>query len=348
VIGWPCREPIRVGLIVNLCAGAGAERIRAAARRVLEQLAPLSVVAVEGGAETGLADEVGARVCAAPSGDGTTEGIEIRARRVLDAGVDLIVGVGGDGTLCDIAAALFRGTERPPLLGVGMGSANVGPLVSIRESEVASLARGTLHEEMARSVDAYVADEWVGCAFNDVVVSNSFFGTRKGRRVDLDAGAKLSGETRETEPATVCTRKTWIAKNGQRLIENGDGGIRQVLASPINNGLAYAGKAISGLMCWAPYVGNHGVLAAASQVMIRANLDAADIVAGEPLHLRHVSFGVNDVVEVGGMTSGAVLVLDGNPMRQLGKDEAFVLRLRSEAIRVLRPGTGGQLQEEVE
>ena len=335
---FPREEPVRIGLVVNVCAGAGTERIRAAARRALGRLSPASVVVLAGGVEEQVAREAGGDIVLVPAGNGTASRVETAASAVIETGVDVLVGVGGDGTLCDIAAALRPVPMHPPLLGIGMGSANVGPLVGVREADVESIERGRLGEALVRSLEAFVATERVGHAFNDVAISNSFFGTRAGQRLDLDAAGKLDGETREIEPSSVCTPGTWIAKNDRRLVDNTGGWIRQVVASPVDDARAYAGKAISGLMCWAPYVGNHGVLAAASRVMIRTKLQVADVEAAEPLRLAHVSFGAGDVVEIGGMEDGAVVVLDGNPMRRLGENEVLTLRLSAQAIRVLRIG----------
>jgi hypothetical protein len=80
------------------------------------------------------------------------------------------------------------------------------------------------------------------------------------------------------------------------------------------------------------------VLAAASTVMIRTKLDRDDVAEAEPLRLTHISFGADDRIEIGGLRVGAVLILDGNPLRRLAPSDTVTLQLRPEAIRILRPG----------
>ena len=326
----------RVGLVANPRAGQGEAEVRAVIHALLGQLAPKRLLAIGGTLEREIAEEDGIACESVAAREGSESRAAVSAAALIEAGVDVIVGVGGDGTLCDIATALLEAKGRARLLGVGVGSANVGPLVGVLGSNVDRLSGCCLREETVHGVDASREGRRIGTAFNDVVFANSFFGTRDGRRVDLDAKAKLVGEDRPAEPSSVCDRGTWIAKNGLRLVTNEDGWIEQVLASPVNEARAYAGKAIGGLMCWAPYVGNHGVLAAASAVMVRTKLDAEDVARSEPLRLAHVSFGPNDRVEVGGLRSGAVVVIDGNPTCGLNPPDVIELRLRVDAVRVLR------------
>jgi hypothetical protein len=110
----------------------------------------------------------------------------------------------------------------------------------------------------------------------------------------------------------------------------------QIIASPINDPLPYSGKAISGLICWGPYLGKEGVLTAASAVLIRTQIDQTDLVAVEPLHLRQVSFGDGDTVEVVGLESGAVVILDGNPTCALSPDDRVTLRLGRSLLQAYR------------
>ena len=62
------------------------------------------------------------------------------ARRMAAEGADAIAVIGGDGTMADVAFALWQIGAVLPIIGVGVGSANVGPLVTCRGSEVESLS----------------------------------------------------------------------------------------------------------------------------------------------------------------------------------------------------------------
>ena len=332
----------RVGLVANPQAGRGEKVVAEVVRRLFEQLSTGQVSRVEGTLESRVAAEMGVAGPVVPSPEKSELGARGVADLLLQAGVDSIIGVGGDGTLGDIAAAILGAGGNARLFGVGVGSANAGPLVSLSGQDVDRLSLNAVEEVQVHGVDAYLSDKLVGTAFNDVVLGNTFFGTRDGRRVDLDAVAKLAGTDRVAEPRSVCGPGTWVAKNGRRMLTNERNPFAQIIVSPLNESAVYAGKAISGLMCWGPYLGNHGILAAASAVMIRTKLGSEELGVAEPLRLSHVSFGARDRIEIGGLVDDAVLVVDGNPVRRLDSSDVVVLRLRHDAIGVLRPGVSPQ------
>jgi len=127
-----------------------------------------------------------------------------------------------------------------------------------------------------------------------------------------------------------------VYKNGALMIDAQDMPIGQIIASPINDPLSYSGKAISGLICWGPYLGKEGVLTAAGAVLIRTQIAQADLVAIEPLSLRQVSVGDEDTIEVVGLESGAVVILDGNPTCALSPGDRVTLHLRRSLLYAYR------------
>ena len=335
----------RVGLVVNPHAGRGEKAVTEVVRGLLEQLSTERLLLVEGTLESHVAIELGVSGTIVPSPEKSEADARGAAELLLQTGVNSIIGVGGDGTLCDVAAAILAAGGTVRLFGIGVGSANVGPLVSLSGRDVGRVSLAEVCELPIHGVDAYLSDDLVGTAFNDVVFANTFFGTRAGRRIDLDAAAKLAGEDRTAEPRSVCGPETWIAKNGRPMLTGREDAFAQIIASPLNESAVYAGKAIGGLMCWGPYLGNHGVLAATSTVMVRTKIESKDLSEAEPLRLSHVSFGADDRIEIGGLRDDALLVIDGNPLRRLDPSDVVVLKLRLDAIRVLRPGVPPQAMQ---
>ena len=331
-------ERERVGLTANPRAGRGEVAVASVIRGLFERLAVGRWVLTRGTLEARIAAEFewDAELVVCEGGD---RDARVAASALLGAGVEVLIGVGGDGTMCDIAAAMRGGDRSVRLLGVGVGSANVGPLVCVHGREIERLAEEPLRESSVHGIEVRVNGEFVGVAFNDVVFANSFFGTRDGRRIDLDAAASLGGEDRTIEPASVCGPGMWIAKNGRPLVGNEAGEVMQVIASPVNDAAAYAGMAVSGFLCWGPYVGKHAILSAASAVMIRTRLEAADLEEAEPLRLTQIGFGEGDRVDVGGLRDEAVVVLDGNPMRRLVSSDVVSLEAKVDVVRTLRPGS---------
>mgnify|MGYP001765790229 CR=1 FL=1 len=333
-------EGKRVGLIANPRAGKGDDRLDETLASLVGCLSGATIAAA-GGTREALAATASGGSCELVRGGGRAGEA---AERLLDAGVDVVVGVGGDGTLRDIAEAVVRRGSAARLIGIGVGSSNVGALVSAAAADAERLFDGDAGEMWVHALGVAVAGEPIGLAFHDVAFANTYFGTRAGKRMDLDAEAVLRGEDRPAEPRSVCGRGSWIAKNGRRVLGAAEIEGGQVVASPLNDVDACRGRAVGGFLCWGPYLGCSGLLAAASTLMIRTRLEPEDLKASEPLRLWHVGFSPHDVIEVGGLEGGAVVV-DGTPKHELGTSIAVALTLRENAVAVLRtgslPGCGG-------
>jgi len=326
-----------VGVVANPHAGRGEGAAEAAIASLFEHLAGREIVVCRGS----FADEVArrsgtARRAVTVPGAGGPPTAEQSAARLAAEGVDLMIGIGGDGTLCDIAAALLAADSRIPLYGIGIGSSNVGPLVSATGDRIARIDWDRVAPVDVHGLQAGISGRPLGVAFNDVVCGNTYFATRNGRRVDLAAADKIRGVERPATPRTVCGAGTWLAKNGQRVLSGADLPMEQIIASPLNRVETCAGKAVSGFLSWGPYVGMHAVVAAASSIMVRTKLSIDDATAAEPLHLCHIGIGPDDLVEVGGFLPNAVIVIDGNPAHILSPEETLQLRLKQGAIAVLR------------
>jgi hypothetical protein len=300
----------RIGVIANPCAGAGPDVLRGILARLLAALRERDVVVVADTFEAAAADACGldCRKVRGPVGDagGLT-------RELLGAGVDTVIGVGGDGTLGDIGSVLSSAGSAVRLLGVGVGSSNVGPLVGTTAEELDGFLASSWADVPVHGLEVRFDGAKVGLAFHDATVANTFFGTRDGVRVDLDAAAALRGEDRVADPVSACGQTTWVAKNGRRRLVGAELEGGQIVASPLNDMDACRGKVVSGFLCWGPYVGCLGIVAATSALMIRTRLGRNDLEAAEPLRIFHLGLAPDDVVEMGGFRPGYALVVDGTP-----------------------------------
>ena len=321
------------GLIVHPAAGRGEVAIRELLPILFSRIKSVSLYIVSETIGASVAKEEGLEFTQADvpvTSDFAF--IERAVKAMLAEKVDALIGVGGDGTLRAIANAIVASGAKVRLLGIGAGSSNVGPLVTIRGKDLERLDLSCLAERPIHGIEARVNDEPMGIAFNDVAFSNIFFGTRDGVRVDLDARAMLTGTKREAQPCSVCGERTRIYKNEQLMIDGMDMQMGQIIASPINDPLSYSGKAVSGMMCWGPYLSKEGILTVASAVLIRTRIDQGDIEAVEPLTLRQISFGDGDSVEIVALEGDAVLILDGTPTRALAPDDRVTLSLKREIL----------------
>ncbi|MDD5265273.1 MAG: diacylglycerol kinase family protein, partial [Candidatus Bipolaricaulis sp.] len=175
-------EGKRVGLIANPRAGKGDDRLDETLASLVGCLSGATIAATDGTREA-LAAKASGGSCELVRGGGRAGEA---AERLLDAGVDVVVGVGGDGTLRDIAEAVVRRGSAARLIGIGVGSSNVGALVSAAAADAERLFDGDAGEVWVHALGVVVAGEPVGLAFHDVAFANTYFGTRAGKRIDLD------------------------------------------------------------------------------------------------------------------------------------------------------------------
>jgi len=188
---------VRAGLIVHPAAGRGEAAMRELLPILFSCVETASLLIVSGTIGASVAQDKGLEftgVDVPVTSDFAF--IERAVKAMLAEKVDTLIGVGGDGTLCAIANAVVASGAKARLLGIGAGSSNVGPLVTIRGKDLEGLDLSRLADHLVHGINVRVNGEPMGIAFNDVTFSNIFFGMRDGVRVDLDARAMLTGTKR--------------------------------------------------------------------------------------------------------------------------------------------------------
>ena len=319
-----------VGLVVNPTAGNGGCREpgltallrRIGAERVLSDSDGLQHVDHDQVATVGL--DLGAA-----HGPAATRAL---TRRLVTAGVDLIVAVGGDGTLADVAGELARRAAAPPLFGVGAGSINAGSLVTCRLDQV-----GQFDPCGARTVarDALVAQHCHGrsaLAFNDVTVASTVIGTAScGQLVDLDARAMLEGHRIEARSEAIGSPEARVALISPRGTTTVAEGIEVgcVVVGLLDS--RYYAKAIAGGACVAAAEGFGAACLISDQPIVSAVSPA-----GDPgmFRLRSVFCPLADHAElvIEGCSPASVLCADGNPLGPLAGELSGRVRLRRSAV----------------
>lgn len=323
-----------IGLIVNPVAGAGAERNLDLACATLDNLEYSAVLA--GPAELGQTAAPEAQLIPCPALHGRAASLWL-ARQMAAAGVNLLVVVGGDGTLADVAAALVSAGSRIPILGIGAGSTNVGDLVTCRSESISLLRNANFTVETLDALVATCNGEDLGLAFNDVVIGATVVGTLAGRVCDLDALAFHAGERRVGRPQPVGTARALVKKHlRDRVIMVAQGEeIGTVIAGFAHHECFY-GKAIVGGVCLTDLVGLPAGCLVSAQPLVRTQMTQDELAAIEPLRSAYVSLGEDERVEVTGLGSPAVLCADGNPLAALAFDDVVQIRVGRQAARVVR------------
>lgn len=323
-----------IGLIVNPAAGAGAERNLDLACAALDSLEWNTVLAgpdLFGGhaaPEAQLIPSPGLRGRAAS---------QWLARQMTAAGAEMLVVVGGDGTMTDVAAALAAVDSHVPILGIGAGSTNAGDLITCRGDSIDLLRDAQF---AVQTLDALVAScngEELGLAFNDVVIGVTVVGTLGGRVCDLDAVAFHAGERRVGRPQPVGAARALVKKQFRdRLVTIAQGEeIGTVIAGFAHHECFY-GKAIVGGVCLTDLVGLPAGCLVSTQPLVRTQMAQDELAAVEPIRSAYVSLGEDEQIEVTGLGSPAMLCADGNPLAALAFDDVVQIRVGRQAARVVR------------
>jgi len=106
-----------LGVIINLKAGAGKAVIEKIAAKAIEKFSYCGLVR---------SNPVGRK--------GT-----MRFAGEIISSVDAILVVGGDGTMSDVAYSVFAKGATTPILGIGAGSTNAGPLITSKAKDIDQL-----------------------------------------------------------------------------------------------------------------------------------------------------------------------------------------------------------------
>jgi len=304
----------RIGLIVNPVAGGGAGL--SIARAALRALAPRAVLV--GAGEMGAAALPDASFIvrvfdwSPQAGKARTTFL---AERFAAEGVDALVVIGGDGTLADVALALHQAQNHAlPLLGIGVGSANVGPLITCRGADVKRLAGARLAAHAFDGLIAGVNAAPRGLGFNDVVIGFTVLATVNGRVVDVDAAQKMQGRNIPREPETIAAHDARVVKTsprGETLVARGDQAATIIVGFP---DARFYGKAIAGGVILAGLVGDPAGCLVCEHVLVRTRMDPAWYRRSEPVVSRYVGLDETERIEAWGLRDGAVLCADGNPL----------------------------------
>lgn len=297
------------------------------------------------------------------SGTNTVES----ASGMAKVGVEALVIVGGDGTLADAALGIVRSgvsSDSCPILGIGIGTSNVGSLVSLRlrglrrhgeggslsslynlDSFVKPLGRpGGFERAPQKGLTAAAYGELVGVAFNDIVIGDTVLATVNGKRTDVNASSFMHGIGKPAIPSPVYGLDCKVtlleaARAGSPPLTIAKGTeVGQVVASILDG--RFVGKAVAGGTCLGDLLGFPAVVAVSDQCIVRVNIDKRDLYDMGPVTSITVSFDEGDAVYISGVREGACLCCDGNPLWEIeaeGLNEPIEIRVSERLVYKLSP-----------
>ncbi len=307
----------RVGLIANPRAGRGDAL--ALAREAIRALAPETVFvgAGEMGADALRDLNATLRVMdwSAYAGKARTNFL---ACEMSKQNLDALIIIGGDGTMADVALVVGG---RVPILGIGVGSANVGPLITVPSREVNRLANATFTSRAFDGLIAGANGADLGLGFNDVVLDYTVIATMNNRMVNVDAAQKMLGENVLRVPESVACAQTRIVKksaHGETLVAHGAEIATMIVGLPDER---FYGKAIAGGAILSSYIGDIAGCLVCNHLLVTTHLEADAVHRAEPIVSRYVGIGEHDSIEATGLCAGVALCADGNPLKILNESD---------------------------
>ncbi len=303
-----------LGFIANPTAGTGKEFVESTASKAIEMFKESHIIRPSLGKE-----RKGTMTVAAE----------------LSSTVDAIIVIGGDGTMSDVAYSLFRKGATTPILGIGAGSTNAGPLITINAKELKKLDP---HKLTVKNVGGILADlngKHMGLGFNDIVLGDTVLTTLEGRVVQVSASDFMNGKKIPASPSKVGTMDSelYIIRPGE-LVQIHKGEFGQIFAALLEE--RYLGKGLAGGTSLAAALGLPAGIAITSEPLINYSIGSPELLAMEPIVTRTASFRKGDEVVVRGLEEGTCLNIDGNPVAILKPDDGVNLRYIPCAAKVLK------------
>ncbi|MCE5256417.1 MAG: hypothetical protein LLF89_06170 [Spirochaetaceae bacterium] len=234
---------------------------------------------------------------------------------------DLLICIGGDGLSSYIADSLISSQQRIPVLGIGAGTANVGPIVTTGLEDLTRFDPENLEYEPVGAVEVCDEAGHRAFGFNDIVIGNSYLGTLDGKATSLSAEALLRDGTRRAIAASpkIAGPGFGIWKNGTRVMPR-IARPAQIVVSPLGMTEFY-GRAITGVLCNASYMRGAAAIALFEQVIVRP--DSPEHGIDDLAISEQMLFGAGDVIEIRGLGSDGYIIADGNPFARNGDSVNF-------------------------
>ena len=296
---------MRIGVLVNPSAGHG-QKARAVISRLEESWQGHELLALAGPSAPCFT-----RATLLPEPDGRyVEKLFGSVRALLDAGAQMIVTLGGDGTAAYAAEALGDARRTVPLLSIGLGTANVGPIVTLSGDDPIPPVEA-LAFVPGDGVAVFSGGRRIAAGYNDVVLGNTYLATVDGETVTADGQTLLTeGRVVRGMPLeNVFGPDTRVTKNGRPLPVSLPA-VGQAIAAPLSQDRLY-GRAVHGIYCYAPDSPTQGALTLSARPLVSYEPDERgyDIFAPE----ERLLFSAADEIAITGLDPSILAVCDGNP-----------------------------------
>jgi hypothetical protein len=243
---------------------------------------------------------------------------------------DFYLVAGGDGLAAYLASRLLKtGTVRPKILGVAMGTANVGPIVSLSADDLMHAKPESLSFAGCGAIEAFDGDNPVAFGFNDVVFGNTILGTLGGKAQTISAlSMAREGKKEPMAPLESIGASIHIIKNGVRS-PSPLAHTAQIVVSAIERESFY-GRAVAGMLCFTCWEQAQAALTLSERPLVVTDYDPRGFET--PALSAQIVFGADDTLRIEGLSPEALVIADGNPYCR--SFDSAALRYRPNVIEI--------------
>lgn len=250
----------------------------------------------------------------------------INAGRTLSF-ADAVVSFGGDGTVSDIVSGMRQSGKMVPIIGVGMGTANAGPFITIKtEKQAYGFDFEHLCPRWIEGIDVYEDSIYIGTGFNDVVFSDTLISTVEGNTCTVNAASFWrKGERIISEPGEINTPETVIKINDSVVCPSRK--ISQIIIGCIDekHSSLYAYKAYTGLICWSSYTGCTAVMTVCKEPVIKMTSGKGPF----SMSFSQSIFSGKDILSISGLKG--FCIIDGNPRSDMSRGHKILIKTNTKA-----------------
>lgn len=232
---------------------------------------------------------------------------------VSACGPELYVLAGGDGIAAYVADRLLTKDPacKPKFVGVAMGTANVGPIISFSAEELEKLTPEKLRFESCGAVEARSCGTHAAYGFNDVVLGNTLLATVDGKTRTVSAKDMCcDGSKTPVLPHEHLGEGLRVLKNGKEL-PSVPHTVSQIIVSSVERENLY-GRAITGVLCLTDGAEERAAMLLSPRPLVIVDYDYRGY--EEFSVTSQLLFSKKDELEVKGLADDVLIVADGNPI----------------------------------
>lgn len=304
--------------LANPGAG-GAGKLSAIGERLAQAAAGHRVYAVSGWGREALPN---ALPLSSPRGNGFLTDLFAAVDALAAVNPDLYILAGGDGLSAYVVDRLVTAHHiRPRVLGVAMGTANVGPVVTA-DALTQDLSLDNLTYTPSGAVEVLQNAAHVCYAFNDVVVGNTLLATVDGSTATVSARAMARDGSKVPAPAM----KDISAPGGIAVTKNNRPAAlstphpAQIILAPLEHDNLY-GRAVAGLLCYNGDPRHRAAMVLCPFPIVAFNDDPGLFARFHAFD--QLLFGPGDQIGLAGLHDDAQIISDGNPYHRTTKTLTF-------------------------